>query len=173
MHGQRLLVHIAAAAALNSVRAHVRAGRDDLSQRAVDAMERGTGVGGEAGWQAVGHQLLVGRAASRVTVIMRTDAAGQQAESVVETPEWAAKRIRDAAVEPAERASADAAQQDAGLRGAAQGQVDAVDAPDREHVGGVPPPSITSCASRCATTSACWRRNSGRCVARQCGPSAV
>src|SRR5437868_1551759 len=66
---------------------------------------------------------------------MRTEAAGDEGETVVQRAQRTAEGVGEARLEPAVRAGADPAEQRAALVRLAEDGVEAVHAPDGEHVG--------------------------------------
>src|SRR5207244_1338216 len=81
-------------------------------------------------------ELGVTRAASLLAVVVRTGAAGEEAEPVAHPLELRAERVGDAGLEPADRTGAPPGEDDAGLPRLAQDPVEAVRAPDGEQVRG-------------------------------------
>jgi hypothetical protein len=77
------------------------------------------------------------RAPQLLAVVVRTEAARESPESVVERPELRAERVRDAAFEPAVRAGADPAEDGSALPRLPQRSVDAVEPPEGQRIGGV------------------------------------
>ena len=73
-----------------------------------------------------------------LVVVVDSVAVREQAEPAALEPQLRAERVGGAADVPADRAGADAAQDDAGLPGLAEDRVEAVDAPDREQVSDRP-----------------------------------
>jgi len=73
-------------------------------------VQRGTVVGGMSGRKPVVDERSVDRSAPLLAVVVWAEAAGQDSEAVSERTERAPERVRDAALEPAVRARAHAAE---------------------------------------------------------------
>ena len=95
-------------------------------------------VGRDPRRKSVRDELRVDGSAHLLPVVVRTGAAGDEAEPVAHARELRPERVGHAGLEPADHAGAPAREQDAGLPGLAQNPVEAVHAPDREHVRRVP-----------------------------------
>ena len=80
------------------------------------------------------YELLGNRAPQLLAVVVRARAARQEPEPVAQALELRAERIGHAGFEPADHPRAPAAQDDARLPGLAEDAVEAVHAPDGEHV---------------------------------------
>src|SRR5436853_411474 len=137
----RAVVSAAAATAIAISRGAARwvgalPGADRLDQLDAGEVEPAEVVGGDAGRQAGGDLTVVRRPPLSLAVVVRAVAPGQEAETVAQAAQRAV-RVGDAGLEPAQRAGAHPAQDDPRLPGLAQRRVDAVGAPDREHVHGV------------------------------------
>ena len=123
---------------VDPVGARAVARRHRLEQGRALEMERAVVVGGDAGRKdALRDEAAVDRPAARLAVEVRAHAPREQAESVGE-PVDASIGVGDPALEPAQRPGRHAGHHHARLPGLAQDRVDAVRAPDREHVDGVP-----------------------------------
>ncbi len=88
----------------------------------------------DPGREAVGHEACVDRSAALLRVEVGAIAPRQEAEAVVEAVELRGERVGHACLEPAVGARRDAAERHSVLGGLPQRLVDAVKAPDREHV---------------------------------------
>src|SRR5271170_8405251 len=69
-----------------------------------------------------------------LSIVMRTACAAHESKAVVEGAIWHAERIRQAVLEPAYRARADAGHHDARVPRRAQDFVESVQTPHREHI---------------------------------------
>src|SRR5690606_37612213 len=88
---------------------------------------------GPAGRQtARRHELPKGGTASRFAVVVRTKAAGQESEAIVQRVEVQAKRVGTTRLEPAVAAGTRSREEDAGLPCLTQDLINAVLAPDRQ-----------------------------------------
>ena len=94
------------------------------------------GVGGVAAREAVADEPVVDGPAALLVVVVRAEAAAEETEAL-HRRQLRAERVGDAVLEPADAAGARAREHDAPLPGAAEDRVEAVRAPDREHVGRV------------------------------------
>src|SRR5262245_15848927 len=101
-------------------------------------MERRVVVGRVAGCKALLDQRPITRPPQGLPVVVRAEAPGEQPEAVVERVEVGAEGVGDAALEPAVRPGAHAADDRSALPGTTKGDVDAVCTPDREGVRRVP-----------------------------------
>ena len=97
--------------------------------------ERGAVVGRVAGGQdALRHQALVVRSSGRLAVVVRGVAAGHEAEPAGQRGQALPERIGRPGLEPAQRPGRLPGHHGPRFPGTPQRPVDAVDAPDREHV---------------------------------------
>jgi hypothetical protein len=97
--------------------------------------EGGVVVCGEAGWEhAVADEARIGRPTLGLAVVVRAEAAGEEAEPAAELAQAWPIRIGDGVLEPAVRARAPAGEDGTAFPGLPKCQVDAVHTPDREHV---------------------------------------
>src|SRR6187200_1737407 len=135
--GQEAAGHRRLGAGLDAVALRLGLRGDDLPQLRPLEGERRRVVGGVAGREAPVHELAVDGAAQRLAVVVRAEASGEDRESVVQRVERRSERVRDARLEPAVRAGTPAAEHRASPPGGSELVVDAVDAPDGQHVRGV------------------------------------
>src|SRR5256714_7326831 len=125
-------------AALDAERARAVPRGHGLCELRVDEVQADAVVGREAGRQlAPVDEATIGRAPPLLAVVVRTIASWQEAEAL-ERRELDPERVGHAGLEPADRAGAHSREHDPTLPGLAEDPVDAVDAPDREHVRRVP-----------------------------------
>ena len=142
--GNDALDHATVVRPLHAVRAGMRPRGHDLLELGAREHERGAVVGGPAVRElARRHEPRECRPPLLFAVVVRAGAAGEQAEPVVEGREFVEReRIGDGPRKPAVHAGAQAAEHDPLLPGAAQDPVEAVDAPHREQVRGIPAPDV-------------------------------
>src|ERR1051325_1087205 len=84
--------------------------------------------------RAVGDEAAVGGSAIALAVVVRAEAAGEEPQAVVERAQRTAEGVGETVLEPAVRAGADAAEERAIVAGLFENRIEAVHAPDREHV---------------------------------------
>ncbi len=108
---------------------------DDLGQVVVGEMRRRAVIACDAGAErAVGDQRLVAGPALWLGAVVRAVAAWQQAKAGRERPQVRTEGVGRPALEPADRAGADARKDDARVPGFSQYPVKPVHAPDGDHV---------------------------------------
>ena len=114
-----------------------RAVGDDLDELGAAIHRGGAVVTCDPGRESVREQARVDRAAALLAVEVGAVAAAEDPEPVGEAVELDRERVGHARLEPAVGAGRDAAEHGAALPAVAQGPVNAVEPPDREHVRGV------------------------------------
>ena len=120
--------------ARHAVRRRPGGRRHDLAQLGAVEHETDAVVGRVARREAIADEPPVHRAPPLLAVVVRAGAPGKEAEPVAHPGELGPERVGHAGLEPADHPRAPAAEQHTGLPGLAQERVEAVHAPDREHV---------------------------------------
>jgi hypothetical protein len=106
----------------------------DLRELRPGVVDADAVVGGNPRRKAVPDELRVHRPPAVLAVVVRARASREEAEPVAHPLQLRAERVRDARFEPADHPGTPPRQHRPRLPGLAEQAIEAVDAPDREHV---------------------------------------